>query len=70
MATVSSHTLNSVDGTHAGGIAVTLFRVNDLVVVHSGGHTFVTTREDASEMKRIFEGREDDGNETADRRQG
>jgi len=27
MATVSSHTLNSVDGTHAGGIAVTLSRI-------------------------------------------
>lgn len=28
MATVSSHTLNSVDGTHAGGIAVTLTRID------------------------------------------
>ena len=27
MATVSSHTLNSVDGTHAGGISVTLSRI-------------------------------------------
>lgn len=27
MATVSSHTLNSVDGTHAGGIAVALYAV-------------------------------------------
>ena len=27
MAIVSSHTLNSVDGTHAGGIAVALFRI-------------------------------------------
>jgi len=26
MAIISSHTLNSVDGTHAGGIDVTLFR--------------------------------------------
>ncbi len=28
MAIVSSHTLNSVDGTHAGGIAVTLTRID------------------------------------------
>lgn len=28
MAIVSSHTLNSVDGTHAGGIAVTLTRIS------------------------------------------
>ncbi|UCG76735.1 MAG: mannose-1-phosphate guanylyltransferase [Gemmatimonadota bacterium] len=34
---------------------VTLFRVRDLVVVHSDAHTFVTTREAAAEMKRIFE---------------
>jgi len=27
MAIVSSHTLNSVDGTHAGGIAVTLYKL-------------------------------------------
>jgi 5-hydroxyisourate hydrolase len=27
-ATVSSHTLNGVDGTHAGGISVTLLRIN------------------------------------------
>ena len=27
MATISSHTLNSVDGTHAGGIAVALYRI-------------------------------------------
>ena len=27
MATISSHTLNSVDGTHAGGIKVTLCRL-------------------------------------------
>ncbi len=47
---------------------VTLFRVRDLVVVHSGGHTFVTTREDASEMKRIFDRIEGGENETADRR--
>jgi mannose-1-phosphate guanylyltransferase len=49
---------------------VTLFRVRDLVVVHSGGHTFVTTRDDASEMKRIFDSREEAEDETADRRQG
>lgn len=51
---------------------VTLFRVRDLVVVHSGGHTFVTTRESASEMKRIFDGGDDGGdqreNEGADGR--
>jgi len=47
---------------------VTLFRVTDLVVVHSGGHTFVTTREDASEMKRIFDRPGEEENETADRR--
>ena len=29
MAIVSTHTLNSVDGTHAGGIAVQLFRLDD-----------------------------------------
>ena len=34
MAIVSSHTLNSVDGTHAGGIAVTLTRISA-----DGGHT-------------------------------
>ncbi|MGI9388775.1 MAG: hydroxyisourate hydrolase [Boseongicola sp.] len=28
MAIVSSHTLNSVDGTHAGGIVVTLTRID------------------------------------------
>jgi len=27
-ATVSSHTLNGVDGTHAGGVSVTLTRLN------------------------------------------
>ena len=27
MAIISSHTLNSVDGTHAGGIAVTLYAI-------------------------------------------
>ena len=27
MATISSHTLNSVDGTHAGGIDVTLYKI-------------------------------------------
>lgn len=27
MATISSHTLNAVDGTHAGGIAVALYRI-------------------------------------------
>ena len=27
MAIISSHTLNSVDGTHAGGIEVALFRI-------------------------------------------
>lgn len=40
---------------------VTLFRVRDLVVVHSGGHTFVTTREEAAEMKRVFERGEEGG---------
>lgn len=35
--------------------SVTLFRVRDLVVVHSGDHTFVTTRKDAADMKKIFE---------------
>ena len=33
---------------------VTLFGVRDLVVVHSGEHTFVTTRAAATEMKRMF----------------
>jgi mannose-1-phosphate guanylyltransferase len=47
---------------------VTLFRVHDVVVVHSGGHTFVTTREDAPEMKRIFDRLEEDEDEPADRR--
>ena len=28
MATLSTHTLNSVDGTHAGGISVTLTRID------------------------------------------
>lgn len=28
MAILTSHTLNSVDGTHAGGIAVALFRID------------------------------------------
>jgi len=46
----------------------TLFRVRDLVVVHSGGHTFVTTRGDAPEMKRIFDRNDEGENETADRR--
>ena len=27
MATISSHTLNSVDGSHAGGIAVALYKI-------------------------------------------
>lgn len=27
MATLSSHTLNSVDGTHAGGLPITLNRI-------------------------------------------
>jgi 5-hydroxyisourate hydrolase len=31
MATVSSHTLNSVDGTHAKGIGVTLTRIGETV---------------------------------------
>lgn len=31
MARISSHTLNSVDGSHAGGIAVTLIRVGEKV---------------------------------------
>jgi mannose-1-phosphate guanylyltransferase len=34
---------------------ITLFGVHDLVVVHSGEHTFVTTREAVADMKRIFE---------------
>ena len=29
MATISSHILNAVDGTHAGGIEATLYRVSD-----------------------------------------
>ena len=29
MATLSSHTLNGIDGTHAGGIAVKLVRISD-----------------------------------------
>ena len=29
MATLSSHTLNGSDGTHAGGVAVALYRIND-----------------------------------------
>ncbi len=28
MAVLSTHTLNSVDGTHAGGIALAVFRIN------------------------------------------
>ena len=28
MATLSSHTLNGSDGTHAGGVAVALYRIN------------------------------------------
>jgi 5-hydroxyisourate hydrolase len=28
MATVSSHLLNSVDGTHANGIKVTIYQIN------------------------------------------
>ncbi|MCZ6824579.1 MAG: sugar phosphate nucleotidyltransferase [Gemmatimonadetes bacterium] len=35
--------------------SITLFGVHDLVVVRSGDHTFVTTREAAADMKRIFE---------------
>lgn len=46
---------------------VTLFRVEDLVVVHSGGHTFVTTREEASEMKRIFDRPDQHENEATKR---
>ena len=29
MATISTHTLNSVDGTHAGGIPVSVVRIGD-----------------------------------------
>ena len=28
MATISSHLLNSVDGTHANGIKVTIYQIN------------------------------------------
>ena len=49
---------------------ITLFGVRDLVVVHSGGQTFVTTRAAAAEMKRIFgggEGRSADRDAAEDR---
>ncbi len=29
MASISSHTLNGTDGSHAGGVAVALFRINE-----------------------------------------
>lgn len=47
---------------------VTLFQVTNLVVVHSGGHTFVTTRDRASEMKRIFGSDDRKEDEETDRR--
>ena len=41
MATITSHTLNSVDGTHAGGIPVTL-------TVIESGNTLFSTHTDAA----------------------
>ena len=46
MAVVSSHTLNGVDGTHAGGIAVSLRNLN------TGETLFDTTMDDGGRLVR------------------
>ena len=52
MAIVSSHTLNSVDGTHAGGIVVTLTRIDT-----NGSRTelFATVTDDGGRISQELE---------------
>ncbi len=52
MAIISSHTLNSVDGTHAGGIAVTLVRLDP-----SGARTtiFNTNTDDGGRLAETID---------------
>ena len=47
MATITTHTLNSVDGTHAGGIAVSVYRLEA-----DGGRTelFSSTTDDGGRL--------------------
>ena len=45
MATISSHLLNSVDGTHANGVKVTIYQINpfgekDWLVIDGGNTHF------------------------------
>jgi len=47
MAVVSSHTLNSVDGTHAGGIAVTLYKIGPN---NARSAVFVTETDDGGRL--------------------
>ena len=46
MATISSHTLNSVDGSHAGGVAVTLINID------TGTTLFTTHMDDAGRLQK------------------
>ena len=52
MANISSHTLNSVDGTHAGGIAVTLY-----TIARGGTRTaiFETAMDDGGRLNETIE---------------
>ena len=45
MATISSHTLNSVDGSHAGGVSVTLVNID------TGTTLFSTHTDDAGRLQ-------------------
>ena len=52
MATLSSHTLNSVDGTHAGGINVSLVRIEP-----NGSRTQIltTAMDDGGRLSEVIE---------------
>ena len=63
MATISSHVLNSVDGTHAGGVRVQCWRILDsgaresVFDVRSGedGRIGATVDVDADDSERVYE---------------
>ena len=56
MATLSSHILNGVDGTHAGGICVTLFRLEDNIEM------FSSTTDEGGRLSQVIDLADADAN--------
>ena len=59
MATISSHLLNSVDGTHANGVKVTIYQIN------SSGEKKIFFETETDEGGRILKDFELSNNECA-----